>query len=258
MVVPNDLFDINSPIGILLRAIIIIAAAIIVAQFLEFFFARYLQQAATRLKVSPTKYVALRRFVIALVYVIAFMVLVTSTPQLQSLSVAIFASVSIIGIIVGIAAQSTLSNIIGGIAIIVFKPFGVRDYVTVRGESGFVEDITFRHTVIRLVDRHMIIPNAVITNEVVFNHSNDQISDRLDMRVSYDSDIPLVKRLMREEAEKACSIDADSVLVNVAKTDDQGITLSLIFRSEESPFTCITSLREAIIIRLLSEHVALQ
>ncbi|MGZ4907423.1 MAG: mechanosensitive ion channel family protein [Halobacteriota archaeon] len=258
MVVPNDLYDVNSTIGILLRVVIIIAAAIIVARFLEVLFDRYLQQATTKLKVNPTKYVALKRFVIALIYIIALMVLITLTPQLQSLSVALFASVSIIGIIIGIAAQSTLSNIIAGIAIIIFKPFGVKDYVTVRGESGFVEDITFRHTVIRLIDRHMVIPNAVITSEVLFNHSNDRISDRLDIRISYDSDLLLAKRLMQKEAEKACNVDAGSVLVNVSKTDEQGITLSLVFRSEESPFTCTSSVREAIVIRLLSEHIVLR
>ncbi len=258
MVVPSDLYDLNSTAGILLRVVIIIAAAVIVARFLEIFFARYLQQAATKLKVSPTKYVVLKRFVIALVYVIALMVLLTSIPQLQSLSVALFASVSIVGIIVGIAAQGTISNIIAGLAIIAFKPFGVQDYVTVRGESGFVEDITFRHTVIRLIDRHMIIPNAVITNEVVFNHSNNQISDRVDVRVSYDSDISLVKRLMQEEAEKACSVDVQSVRVSVSKTDEQGITLSLTFRSEESPLICTPRMREAIIIRLLNEQVTLR
>ncbi len=258
MAFPNDLSDVNSTAAILLRVVVIIAVTIIVARFFEIFSNRYLQQAATRLKVNPTKYVALKRLIIALIYIIAVMALIALTPQLQSLSVALFASVSIIGIIIGIAAQSTLSNVIAGIAIIVFKPFGVKDFVTVRGESGFVDDITFRHTVIRLIDRHMIIPNSVITNEVIFNHSNDHISDRLDIRVSYDSDLLLVKRLMREEVEKVCSVDEGSLLVNVAKTDEQGITLSLIFRSEESPFTCAPSLREAVIIRLLSEQVVLR
>ncbi len=258
MAFPNDLYDVNSTAAILLRVVVIIAVTIIVARFFEVFSNRYLQQAAIRLKVNPTKYVALKRLIIALIYIVAVMALIALTPQLQSLSVALFASVSIIGIIIGIAAQSTLSNVIGGIAIIVFKPFGVQDFVTVRGESGFVEDITFRHTVIRLIDRHMIIPNSVITNEVIFNHSNGHISDRLDVRVSHDSDLLLVKRLMREEAEKVCSVDEGSILVNVSKTDEQGVTLSLIFRSEESPFTCAPGLREAVIIQLQNEHIALR
>ncbi|MDD1721292.1 MAG: mechanosensitive ion channel family protein [Euryarchaeota archaeon] len=258
MAFPNDLYDVNSTAAILLRVVVIIAVTIIVARFFEVFSNRYLQQAAIRLKVNPTKYVALKRLIIASIYIVAVMALIALTPQLQSLSVALFASVSIIGIIIGIAAQSTLSNVIAGIAIVVFKPFGVQDFVTVRGESGFVEDITFRHTVIRLIDRHMIIPNSVMTNEVIFNHSNDHISGRLDVRVSYDSDLLLVKRLMREEVEKVCSVDEGSIVVNVSRTDELGVTLSLIFRSEESPFTCAPSLREAVIIRLLNERVALR
>ncbi|MGZ4849372.1 MAG: mechanosensitive ion channel family protein, partial [Halobacteriota archaeon] len=177
---------------------------------------------------------------------------------LQSLSVAVFASVSIIGIIVGIAAQNTISNIIAGIAIVVFKPFGVGDFVTVRGESGFVEDITFRHTVIRLLDAHMIIPNSAITSEVVFNHSDNNIAARIDARVSYDSDLLLAKQIIRQEAEKAAAIEQDTIEVIVSKTDEQGVTLSLVFRLEGSPFDCLSTLREAIVLRLLSERVTIR
>jgi small-conductance mechanosensitive channel len=200
----------------------------------------------------------LRRLVVAAVYITGVIIIIYLTPQLQSLSIAIFASVSIIGIIVGIAAQNTISNIIAGIAIVVFKPFGVGDFITVRGESGFVEDITFRHTVIRLLDAHMIIPNSAITSEVVFNHSDNNIAGRIDVRVSYDSDLLLAKQIIRQEAEKAASVEQDTIEVTVSKTDEQGVTLSLVFRLEGSPFDCLSSLREAIVLRLLSERVTIR
>jgi len=258
MALPNELYDINSAAGIWLRVILIVAATIIVARFTETFFGRYLGRAATRLRVSSTKYVALRRLVIALIYVTGLIIIISLTPQLQSISVAIFASVSILGIIVGIAAQSTISNVIAGVAIVVFKPFGVGDFVTVRGDSGFVEDITFRHTVIRLIDAHMIIPNSAITNDVVFNHSNERVSSKLNVRISYDSDLVLAKQILREEAQKIGSIDTGTVEVIMSNTDEQGVTFSLIFRSDDSPLTCLANLREAIVLRLLNEHVTVR
>ena len=257
MVLPNDLYDLNTPAGILLRVLLFAAITIIAARVIETFLDRYLRQAAIRLRVNATKYIALRRLVIAAVYVTGLIIIIESTPQLQSLSIAIFASVSIVGIVIGIAAQSTISNIIAGVAIVISKPFGVGDFVTVRGESGFVEDITFRHTVIRLLDAHMIIPNSSITSDVVFNHSDSTIAARIDVRISYDSDLRLAKQIIRHEAEKAVAINQQTIEVIVSKTDEQGVTFSLIFRLEESPFNCVSDLREAIVLRLLSEHVTI-
>jgi small-conductance mechanosensitive channel len=258
MTFPNDLYDLNSTAGLLLRVLLFAVVTIIIAQVIERLLERYLRQASIRLKVSPTKYLVLRRLVVAGVYVTGVIILIYSTPQLQSLSIAIFTSVSIIGIIVGIAAQSTISNVIAGIAIVVFKPFGVGDFVTVRGESGFVEDITFRHTVIRILDAHMIVPNSAITNEVVFNHSDHNIEARLDIRVSYDSDLGLTKQIIQQEAQKAAEVEQGTINVVVSKTDEQGVTFSLIFRSEGSPFDSVNNLREAIVLRLLSENVTLR
>jgi small-conductance mechanosensitive channel len=255
---PNDLYDLSSSAGILLRILLFGAVTIIVAQVIETLLERYLRQASIRLKVSPTKYLVLRRLVVAAVYVTGIIILIYSTPQLQTLSVAIFTSVSIIGIIVGIAAQSTISNVIAGIAIVVFKPFGVGDFVTVRGESGFVEDITFRHTVIRLLDAHMIVPNSAITNEVVFNHSDRNIASRIDVRVSYDSDLSLTRQIIQQEAQKAAEVEQDTIEIFLSKTDEQGVTFSLIFRLEGSPFDSVSRLREEIILRLLRENVTLK
>jgi len=258
MSLPNDLYDLSSSAAILLRILLFGAVTIIAAQVIETLLERYLRQASIRLKVNPTKYLVLRRLVVAAVYLTGIIILIYSTPQLQSLSVAIFTSVSIIGIIVGIAAQSTISNVIAGIAIVVFKPFGVGDFVTVRGESGFVEDITFRHTVIRLLDAHMIVPNSVITSEVIFNHSDRNIASRIDVRVSYDSDLSLTKQIIQQEAQKAAEVAQDTIEVFLSKTDEQGVTFSLIFRVEGSPFDSVSRLREEIILRLLRENVTLK
>ncbi|MFZ0010980.1 MAG: mechanosensitive ion channel domain-containing protein [Halobacteriota archaeon] len=258
MALPNDLYDLNTPAAILLRVLLFAAVTIIAARVIETFLDRYLRQASIRLRVSATKYIALRRLIIAAVYVTGLIVIIESTPQLQSLSIAVFASVSILGIIIGIAAQSTLSNIIAGIAIVIFKPFGVGDFITVRGESGFVEDITFRHTVIRLLDAHMIIPNSAITSEVVFNHSDSNIAARIDIRISYDSDLRLAKQIIRHEAEKTTAINHQTIEVIVSKTDEEGVTFSLVFRLEELPFNCVSDLREAIVHRLLSEHLTIR
>ena len=92
----------------------------------------------------------------------------------------------------------------------------------------------------------------------MFNHSDHNIEARLDIRVSYDSDLGLTKQIIQQEAQKAAEVEQGTINVVVSKTDEQGVTFSLIFRSEDSPFDSVNNLREAIVLRLLSENVTLR
>ena len=88
--------------------------------------------------------------------------------------------------------------------IVIFKPFRVNDLVDVGSlPKGRVEDITLRHTVIRnFENRRLIIPNSVISSEVVVNSSivEESICNFLDIGISYDSDIDKAMEIMRSEA----------------------------------------------------------
>jgi hypothetical protein len=68
----------------------------------------------------------------------------------------------------------------------------------------------------------------------------------------------LAKQIIRQEAQKAAAVEQDTIEVIVSKTDEQGVTLSLVFRLEGSPFDCLSSLREAIVLGLLSERVTIR
>jgi hypothetical protein len=68
----------------------------------------------------------------------------------------------------------------------------------------------------------------------------------------------LAKQIIRNEAEKAAAIDQQTIEVIVSKTDEEGVTFSLVFRLGESPFNCVSDLREAIVHRLLSEHLTIR
>ena len=69
---------------------------------------------------------------------------------------------------------------------------------------GTVTDITLRHTVIRNFENKMIvIPNAIINKEKLINYDLGElkICERIEIGISYDSDIDLAKKIMKEECE---------------------------------------------------------
>jgi small-conductance mechanosensitive channel len=154
------------------------------------------------MKSNPTNYLFLRHIVTAVIYVLGFAIAVAQVPSLRTIAASMLAGAGILAVAVGFASQAALSNIISGLFIVIFKPFRVNDRLTVQTNSGIVEDITLRHTVIRnFQNERIIIPNSIISDQVLINSSiiDDHVCRFLDIGISYDSDIDLAKSIMADE-----------------------------------------------------------
>ena len=137
------------------------------------------------------------------------------------------------------ASQEALSNLIGGFFIILFKPFQVHDIIKISDEMiGEVMDITLRHTVIKNYENKMIvIPNAIINKEKVVNYNLDdkKCCQWIEIGISYDSDIDLARKIMKEECESHPNLldnrknleryNEEKVLIKVIALDDSAVTL---------------------------------
>lgn len=147
----------------------------------------------------------LKRGVTVLIYIVGIGVAIYIVPELRGIAKGMFASAGLLAIAIGFAAQQALANIVSGIFIVIFKPYKIGDRLTVQTTlSGVVEDINLRHTVIKnFENKRIIIPNSVISNEVLINsnYGDDKIIKWIDFGISYDSDIDLARKIMKEEVE---------------------------------------------------------
>ena len=111
------------------------------------------------------------------------------------------------GIAISLAAQSTLSNLIAGVALVLEHPFGIGDYIVLGSLEGTVEDISFRSTKFRTPDNVVVsIENSKVASEYICNC--DQRKSRLwDFTVGVTYDTP------RETLEVLCR-DLTAVLQN--------------------------------------------
>lgn len=106
------------------------------------------------------------------------------------------------GVAVGLALQGGLSNIAGGIMILVFRPFSVGDYIDCGQSSGTVNSIGMFHTTLVTADGvRIIMPNSVLTSSTVINYSIEKVR-RLDLefRAAYKADADTVKELLLDAA----------------------------------------------------------
>jgi len=191
--------------GTFLFIIFIGIGTILVARTVNHLMENYFTKASGKLHMDTTSFRMFRHVIVASIYFLGLIVIIFSIPDLRSLSVALFTGAGLAGIVIGFAAQSTLSNIIAGISLALFQPFRVGDRLNIMNEYGKVTDLNLRHTVIITWDnRRLIIPNSVISNEAVINWTIEDpaVIWPVNVGISYDSDISLAKKIMIEEARK--------------------------------------------------------
>ena len=167
-----------------------------------------------------------------LIYLLAALFYASLVPGLSALLGTMMAGAGITAIVVGFAAKSTLANLVSGLSLAIYRPFRIGDKVTVEGEYGTVEDITLRHTIVRTWEyKRLIIPNEKLDSMTVVNYSiiDPRILCRVEMGVSYDTDIDLARRLILEEADKCPHRDiaAEVPWVRIISHGDFSIGLRL-------------------------------
>ncbi|MFH1721862.1 MAG: mechanosensitive ion channel family protein [Candidatus Altiarchaeota archaeon] len=190
----------------LVEVLVILSVTFLIAKVVVKVLDRTFRQSSKVLRVDHTQYSFLKHMAKGLIYVLGIAIAIYMIPSLRSLSVSIFAGAGILALVIGFASQQAFSNIVGGIFIAIFEPFRVGDRIKVGKDLvGEVEDITLRHTVIRDFEyRRIIIPNSVISNEVIENsHIVDpKIRKYVEFGISYDSDVDKAMNIIREEAMK--------------------------------------------------------
>ena len=190
----------------LIFVIVTLAVASLVLVILRKIATKLINSNADKIKVDPTNFSFLKNSLSFIIYFIALIVIFRHIPSLRSFGSALFAGAGIITAIIGFASQKAFSNIITGIFILIFKPYRVGDVIEIsNGRIGTVEEITLRHTVIKdFKNERIIVPNTVISDDIIINSSitDSKIQCRVEVGISYDSDIDLAMQIMREECEK--------------------------------------------------------
>lgn len=146
-------------------------------------------------KIDPSVRMFLKSFISITLKVLVFVTVAVTIGIPASSFVTVIASA---GVAIGLALQGALSNLAGGLMLLLFRPFKVGDFIENGGNSGVVKSITIFYTVLTTVDnRTVTMPNGTLTNSVITNYSaNPTRRVDLDFSVSYTSDSEQVKKTL--------------------------------------------------------------
>lgn len=115
----------------------------------------------------------------------------------------VIAMLSVAGLAVSLALQNTLSNLAGGLMILVTKPFAVGDYIDADGTAGTVSEIGLAYTKLTTPDSKRIsVPNSQMSAAKIVNYTNEA-GRRVDLifSASYDAPTQTVKEAIREAVD---------------------------------------------------------
>jgi small conductance mechanosensitive channel len=180
-----------------------------------------------------------RRIVIYACVLIGVMASIfTAFPGSMGAIASIFVAAGFASIVIGLAAQSSLSNIISGLIISVSQPFSIGDALMFRQEYCYVEDVRLMHTILRIWDnRRLVVPNSVLQNEVIVNYSmkDPSVLAPVYVQVSYESDLKKAMQIMVDAARRhpGCQKEGDLPKAAVMEFQDSGIQLRLLTKARD-------------------------
>lgn len=118
----------------------------------------------TRLKMA-------KRIILLAIYLTGIAAALYQFAPFQRLGTALLASVGLFGVIAGIASRSSLANMLAGLIIAFAQPFILGDKITVGEDSGVVKEITLLYTILKGEDGLIIIPNSILSEATIKNHT---------------------------------------------------------------------------------------
>ena len=171
-----------------------------------------------------------------------FIVVVAALVTTQNLGMnvtGLLASLSIGGLAVGLAAQDTLSNLFGAVALFADKPFRVGDRIQLDAIDGTVEAIGLRSTRIRNLDGHLVaVPNRTMANASITNISKrPNIKTVMNVGVTYNTPADRVERAMAilEEIFKPHPKTAD-LIISFNKFNDSSLNILVVHWWDSTDF----------------------
>jgi small conductance mechanosensitive channel len=172
-IIHQDFLNPAKPAGAIFYAIIFFLAAVVATGSLRVMINRVLQRERHRF-LDPTLFGFLTQLAQTGVYLIFLILYMHLIPPLHNLATAFLAGAGVASIVIGLAAQNTLGNLVAGIAVLLYRPFHVGDMVQVGApmghETGIVERISLGYTILVTTDqRRIMVPNSVILSQTTVN-----------------------------------------------------------------------------------------
>ncbi|AXE63981.1 hypothetical protein BBF93_06920 [Hyphomonas sp. CACIAM 19H1] len=205
-----------------------------------------------------TRMLVLRRVAGVLLGVITLSVALMSIPVAREVGLSLFASAGVAGIVVGIAAQPVLANLIAGLQIAITQPIRIDDAVVVEGEWGWIEEIGLFHVIIRLWDERRLVTPLTYFNQNAFQNwtkQNASIIGSIFWSLDYRAPLEEMRAHLKQCCEDHPLWDGRVCVLQVTEARQDRIELRALASARSSPdaWDLRCDLREKMIVWLRAQ-----
>ena len=184
-----------------------------------------------------TKVRVLSRTIMIAVAVLGTGMTLMAFPLVRQFGTSLLASAGVVGLLVGLAARSSMVNLIAGMQLAITQPVRLEDVVTIAGEKGTVEEITATYVVVRKWDgKRLIVPLQDFMEKPFFNWTRTtmEILDTVYLYADYTVPVAAVRDEVRRIAEASEHWDGRVAELAVTGATERTVELRAVLSAEDS------------------------
>lgn len=193
-----------------------------------------------RARKATTQINLLHRVVTFVIAIISISAGLMTIPAVRSYGTSLLASAGVAGIVLGFAAQQTLSNILAGIQLAITQPLRYDDAVVIDGEWGWVEETALTYIVVRLWDRRrLIVPISQLLQNSFQNwtRSSSTIIGTVYLYLDYYTDLEALRRVQSEALRTTDLWNGEVNVIQVIDTTESTMVVRSLVSAKDSPTT---------------------
>ncbi|MBD8488455.1 mechanosensitive ion channel [Echinicola sp. CAU 1574] len=200
-----------------------------------------------------------QKLVAVVIIIIAAAAILMSFDQAREIGQGLLASAGVAGIIIGLAAQKSIANLLAGFQIAFTQPIRIDDVVVVEGEWGKIEEINLTYVVVCIWDqRRLVLPIYYFLENPFQNWTRTTADIWGTVFIYVDHTIPIsdLKDKLKELLESTDLWDGKVQVLQVTDIKETTIELRCLMSARDSPsaFDLRCFIREQMIIYIQEKY----
>ena len=180
----------------------------------------------------------IERIIMIGIVVLAAAAILMSFNRVREVGVSLLASAGVMGIVLGLAAQRTLGNVIAGIQIAIAQPIRLDDVVIVENQWGWIEEITLTYVVVRIWDlRRLIVPISNFVEKPFQNwtRTSSDLLGSVFLYADYTVPVQAVRKELQQILQSSQYWDQKVCALQVTDATREVIEMRALMSAKDSP-----------------------
>ncbi|HSR55061.1 MAG TPA: mechanosensitive ion channel domain-containing protein, partial [Alphaproteobacteria bacterium] len=185
-----------------------------------------------------TRMLIISRICSAVVIIVTAALILMTFPNVRNVGVSLIASAGAAGLIFGLAARPTISNLIAGVQVALTQPIRIDDVVIVEGEWGWIEEITMTYVVVRIWDqRRLVVPLSHFIEKPFQNWTRNtaDILGTVYLHADYTVPVPRLREELKRLVQDHPKWDGNVCGLVVTGAGERTVELRALVSAASSP-----------------------